>query len=422
MFLKPWNRSIRNESHANLSQGKAPSNIRVLAYKPFALFASARILSTISFQIVAVAVGWEMYALTSSALFLGLVGLAQFIPMIILTLPAGHSIDRYDRRRIVIACQILEMLVTASLAVLCGFRLLDQGILLCLVFLVGAARSFEAPGQQALLPTILPKEIFPSAIAWNASATQVAFVVGPALGGLLYTINPTAAFAGAAFLYLLSAILVGQIHSSQPAPKREPASFATVFAGIDFIRSRPIILGAISLDLFAVLLGGATALLPIYAKDILFTSSLGLGVLRSSPAIGALVMSIFLAQKPVRHRVGAKMFTAVSVFGLATIGFALSRSFILSMLALVVLGAADVVSVVIRQSLVQLKTPDEMRGRVSAVNSIFIGTSNQLGEFESGLTAAWFGTVPAVLIGGLGTLAVVALWIKLFPDLAKADS
>jgi Bacterial protein of unknown function (DUF894). len=251
---------------------------------------------------------------------------------------------------------------------------------------------------------------------------QVATIVGPALGGLLYAISPTSDYAAAALLFLGSSILVSMIKIDHRPPRREAVTLKSVFAGLAFIRDRQIILGAISLDLFAVLLGGATALLPIYAKDILFTGSLGLGLLRAAPALGALAMSLFLARRPLKRKVGRTMFIAVAIFGLATITFAVSASFVLSLCALVVLGAADVISVVVRQSLVQLQTPDEMRGRVSAVNSMFIGTSNQLGEFESGLTASWFGTVPAVLIGGIGTLAVVALWIRIFPDLAGADT
>jgi MFS family permease len=250
---------------------------------------------------------------------------------------------------------------------------------------------------------------------------QVASIAGPALGGLLYALSPTSVFAVAAVLYLGSSLCVSMIKASRGIPRRESATLRSIFAGLAFIRRRQIILGAISLDLFAVLLGGATALLPIYAKDILFTGSLGLGLLRAAPAVGALAMSLFLARRPLRHRVGRTMYASVAVFGLATMLFAVSRSFALSIAALFVLGSADVISVVVRQSLVQLQTPDEMRGRVSAVNSMFIGTSNQLGEFESGLTASWFGTVPAVLIGGVGTLVVVALWVRLFPQLARAD-
>ena len=389
--------------------------------RPFAFFLLSRVAGTIAVQILAVAVGWQMYALTGSALYLGLVGLAQFLPMFILTLAVGHVIDRYDRRGIARLCQLVEAVATAALAAASFAGRLDEVNLLVIVSAVGAARAFEGPSMAALMPALVTTENFPRAAAWSASAFQVATIVGPALGGILYALSPTSVYVLAALLFLGAGILISLIKTDRRRVKRETATLKSVFAGLAFIRDRQVILGAISLDLFAVLLGGATALLPIYAKDILFTGSLGLGLLRAAPAAGALVMSVLLARKPLRRKVGRTMFVAVAIFGLSTILFAVSRSFALSLGALIVMGAADIISVVVRQSLVQLGTPDEMRGRVSAVNSMFIGTSNQLGEFESGITASWFGTVPAVLIGGIGTLAVVALWIGLFPQLAKAD-
>jgi MFS family permease len=259
-------------------------------------------------------------------------------------------------------------------------------------------------------------------VAWSASAHQTGTILGPALGGLLYTAGPTTAYATASILFLTASSLVALIRIERTPPNREPVSLQSLFAGVVFIRNHPVILGAISLDLFAVLLGGATALLPVYARDILVAGPWGLGLLRSAPAVGALTMSIFLARHPLQSRVGRIMFGAVVTFGVATVVFALSTSFALSLGTLVVLGAADVISVVIRSSLVQIRTPDEMRGRVNAVNSMFIGTSNQLGEFESGLTAALFGVVPAVLIGGVGTIVVVILWMRLFPQLVRIDS
>jgi MFS family permease len=322
----------------------------------------ARIFATVAFQIQAVAVSWQMYALTGSAMYLGLVGLAQFLPMFVLTLPVGHVADRYDRRSIVRACQLVEGLATLVLAAACFAGRLNKESLLALVAVIGAARAFEGPSMQSLMPALVEAELFPRAAAWSASAFQVASIVGPALGGLLYALSPTSVFAAAAFLYLGSSILVSLIEVARAAPRKEVATLRSIFAGISFIRGKQIILGAISLDLFAVLLGGATALLPIYAKDILFTGSLGLGILRSAPAVGALAMSLFLARKPLRRRVGGTMFAAVAVFGLATTLFAVSKSFALSLGALFVLGAADVISVVVRQSLVQLQTPDEMRG------------------------------------------------------------
>ena len=394
----------------------------MLRHKPFAFFWFARGFTSIAFQIQGVAVGWQVYALTGSPFYLGLVGLAQFLPMFLLTLAVGHVADRYDRRIIVRLCQIVEGLAAAALAFgsLSGWQ--SKESILAVVFIAGAARAFEAPTIHALVPGLVPAQLIPRAVAWSASAHQTATILGPALGGLLYTAGPTAAYATASILFLTASSLVALIRIERTPPNREPVSLQSLFAGIVFIRNQPVILGAISLDLFAVLLGGATALLPVYARDILVTGPWGLGLLRSAPAVGALAMSIFLARSTIERRIGRIMFGAVVIFGAATIVFALSTSFVMSLGALVVLGAADVISVVIRSSLVQIKTPDEMRGRVSAVNSMFIGTSNQLGEFESGLTAALFGVVPAVLIGGVGTLIVVIIWMRLFPQLVKIDS
>jgi len=375
----------------------------------------------IAFQMQGVAVGWQIYALTNSALFLGLVGLAQFLPMFLLTLAVGHVADRYDRRTVARICQIIEGLAACVLAWGSHSGRLDSEGILIIMFVVGAVRAFEGPTMHALVPGLVPTQIIPQAAAWSASAMQTAVILGPAIGGLLYAAGPTTVYAVVAVLFFSASSFLALIRIERAAAKREPVSLATLFAGISFIRGRPEILGAISLDLFAVLLGGATALLPVYARDILFVGPWGLGLLRSAPAVGALTMSIVLARRPLRSRVGMTMFFSVAVFGFATIVFGLSSSFLLSLVSLSILGAADVFSVVIRQSLVQIETPDEMRGRVSAVNSLFIGTSNQLGEFESGITAHWFGTVPAVLIGGVGTLIVVFVWMRLFPQLLHID-
>lgn len=388
---------------------------------PFSLFLSARILSTLASQMLAVAVGWQMYALTGSVFYLGLVGLAQFLPMLLLTLVVGHVADRYDRRVIIRLCLLVRGVGTLLLAWWSFNGWLNKESLLGIVFLLGAARAFEGPSMQALMPGLVSAEFFPRAVAWSSSSFQTASIVGPALGGLIYAAGAPVAYLVIGCLFLGASLLFLLVRIERIPPKPEPISMKSIFAGIAFIRSKPAVLGAISLDLFAVLLGGATALLPVYAREILFIGPTGLGILRAAPAVGALIISVYLARYPVRRRVGLVMFAAVAVFGIATMVFAVSTSFILSLVALIVLGAADVFSVVIRSSLVQLETPDEMRGRVSAVNFLFIGTSNQLGEFESGITAAWFGTVPAVLLGGVGTLAVVAIWMKLFPQLAKAD-
>lgn len=376
---------------------------------------------TMAVQMQSVAIGWQIYAMTRSAFDLGLVGLMQFLPSIVLVLFTGHAIDRYDRRRILAICFALEAL--ASFALVAGSLegwLSREGIL-GIVLAAGAVRAFKMPAMQALLPGIVPVDLFPRALALSASAMQFAIIAGPAIGGFVYVASPAAVYSSALALSLLSFVLVLVIKTERVQARREPFSVASLFAGVSYVWSRPAILGAISLDLFAVLLGGTTALLPIYAKDILDVGPWGLGLLSSAPAVGALLTSIFLARRPLERKTGRSMFSSVIAFGIATLVFSVSTSYVLSLFSLILLGAFDMVSVVIRSSLVQLRTPDEMRGRVSAVNSVFIGTSNQLGEFESGLTASWFGTVPAVFIGGVGTILVALLWMRLFPELAKID-
>ena len=391
-------------------------------HRPFVFYLSARALTYMAFQMLGVAVGWEIYAITGSAMYLGLVGLAQFLPMFLLTLMVGQVADRYDRRNIALICQVIEGLSAGVLALASYGGWQSKESILLIIFIIGAARAFEGPTLHALLPTLVPVQLFPQAAAWSSSAMQTATIVGPALGGFLYAAGPTAVYLMTCAAFLSAGLFMSLIRIKRMPLKHEPVSLRSVFAGIAFIWSRREILGAISLDLCAVLLGGATALLPIYAHDILATGPLGLGLLRSAPAVGALMMSVYLARRPLRHRVGKSMFRAVAIFGVATILFAVSTSFLFSFAMLVILGASDVISVVIRQSLVQIRTPDAMRGRVSAVNSMFIGTSNQLGEFESGVTAALFGTVPAVLIGGIGTIMVVIIWKRLFPQLEAVDT
>lgn len=399
-----------------------PSTRSLLRHRPFLLFWLSRVFSAVAFQISAVAVGWQVYELTGSAFQLGMVGLAQFLPMVILTLAAGHVADRYDRRAIIRTCQAVEGCAVAALALGTFTGWLHIAGIFVAIGIVGAARSFENPTMAALLPGLIPAPLLPRAAALSSSAMQTAFIVGPALGGLLYTAGPTAPYGCAASLFLLASVLSTLIRMERAATFAESRDFKSVFSGIAFIRNQPAVLGAISLDLFAVLLGGATALLPIYARDILHTGAWGLGILRSAPAVGALTMSILLARYPLGRKAGRTMFSAVIVFGLATIVFAVSENMVLSLASLAVLGAADVFSVVIRLTLVQLATPDHMRGRVSAVNALFIGTSNQLGEFESGVTAALFGTVPAVVIGGIGTIAIALLWMRFFPELRSVDT
>ncbi|WP_026887316.1 MFS transporter [Clostridium beijerinckii] len=396
-------------------------NSTLLKNKSLKLLMTARISTNFAYQIITVAIGWQMYSLTHSAFYLGLVGLVQFLPMLFLSLFVGHISDRYDRRKIVTLSQAAQSIFIFIMAFGNYSELITKERFLILIFFIAVAHSFEGPPMQALLPNIVSKETFPRASALMSSVSEFAVIIGPAVGGILYTLGSTLVFLLTGILYLISGILISQISIKKENFKSEPANIKSLFAGISFIKSRPIILGAISLDLFAVLFGGATALLPIYASSILMIGSFGLGILRSAPAVGALLMSAYLARKPLTHNVGRTMFIAVIFFGLSTIVFAISRSVIISFLALLILGASDVISVVIRSTLVQLNTPDYMRGRVSSVNMIFIGTSNQLGEFESGITASLLGTVPAALIGGIGTIAVVVLWMKLFPSILHVD-
>ena len=404
----------------NTVQALAP-DAALLAQRPFVLFWAARVLAMLARQMLTVAVGWQMYALTGSALDLGFVGLVQFLPSFLLVLVSGHVADRFDRRRVLQIAMLADAAAVLALCIGSALGRIDAPAIFVLVFVIGAARAFDMPTMQALLPMLVPENMLARAVAANASASQAAIIVGPAVGGLLYIAGPAVVYGTSAALFALTGVIVHFVHPLR-APRRAPAAgLSSVLDGIRFIRSRPEVLGAISLDMFAVLLGGATALLPIYARDILHTGPWGLGLLRSATAIGALGMALWLARHPLRAGAGRRMFGAVALFGVATIAFGLSRSFALSLAALAVLGASDMVSVVVRQSLVQLRTPDHMRGRVSAVNTLFIGTSNELGEFESGVVAAWLGAVAAVVVGGVGTVAIVLLWMRLFPSLANVD-
>lgn len=366
-----------------------------------------------------VAVGWQLYELTGSALDLGLVGLAQFAPMILLTLVVGQVADRFDRRLIVVACEVVKAAAAGALALgtIGGWQ--SRTSILALLALLGAAQTFENPAMTALVPEVIPRSRIAPAMAWVISAGQTAQIVGPALGGFLYVAGPAVVYAAAGALALLASVLVAAVRVERTLRSRGPITLESVFSGVVFIQSRRVLLGTMSLDLFAVLLGGATALLPVFARDVLRVGPAGLGLLRSAPALGALVISVFLARYPLERRIGPRLFVSVLVFGAATVVFGLSTSFVLSLIALTILGAADVVSMVIRVSLAQIRTPDAMRGRVSAVHSLFTGTSNQLGAFESGVVAALVGTVPSVVIGGLGTIVVAALWMALFPELRR---
>jgi len=385
-------------------------------------FLTARFLMGLAIQVNDVGIGWFVYDITHSAWALGLVGLSVFVPNLVFALVSGEVADRFPRR-LIAALAFSIMAASACGVLICVVvGITTPWPIYALAALLGTARAFGMPAIQALLPTLVSKAQFPRTVAWASSAWQTATVAGPALGGLLYAIGPKVVFGFSSTAFALAALAMYRI---RPAPEsgqpREKPSLATVFAGVRFIRSRPAILGAISLDLFAVLLGGATALLPIYARDILMTGPWGLGLLRSAPAVGAALTGFALAQRPLQRRSGQWMFVAVGLFGLATIGFGLSTSLPLSLAFLVVLGASDMVSVFVRLTLVQHDTPDEMRGRVSAVNAVFIGASNELGAFESGTLAALIGPVGSVVVGGIGTVAVAIAWALLFPALRNRD-
>ena len=384
-------------------------------------FISSRTLSSFAVQMQAVALGWAIYALTDRPLSLGLLGLAQFVPVAGLVFVSGQVVDLFDRRLVAQSCQAVEAVAALVLAVAAARHALTPPLIYALVALFGAARAFEGPALQALLPTLVPAGMFSRAAALSSSLFQTATIAGPSLGGLLYGISPMVAFAVPAASFTAAALAMSCVRVRAEPKPRGRVTLDSVLGGLRFIRSRPEILGAISLDLFAVLLGGATALLPVYARDILHAGPFGLGLLRAAPAVGALAVALTLARQPLQRHEGIWMFGAVALFGAATIVFGLSRSVPLSIAALAVLGGADVVSVVIRSTLIQLRTPDDMRGRVGSVNMLFIGSSNQLGEFESGTLAAWLGAVPAVVLGGVGTLAVVAFGVWAFPTLKKLD-
>lgn len=392
----------------------------LLAHRSFVRFWLARLAGTTANQMMMVALAWQMYDVTNSAWNLGLVGLFQFVPALVMTLPAGHVVDRLHRGRIFAACMAGQTVVAGLMAAAIIGGFVSRELILGLSVLLGVARAFQMPSQQALTPQLVPQDLLPSAIAFATSGIQAAIICGPALGGGLYAAGPKWVYLCGVVLFALAFGFTISVRYNH-RPSHSAADWKTVFAGVAFVWQRKVLLGAISLDLFAVLLGGAVALLPIYARDILRTGPIGLGLLRAAPAVGALVMSIALARWPLQRRIGPRLLGAVAVFGLATLVFGVSTSLPLSLVALAITGAADNVSVVTRQTLMQLETPDEMRGRVAAVNTIFIGASNQLGEFESGATAALFGAVGSVIFGGLGTLAVAGGWVRLFPDLAQRD-
>ena len=391
------------------------------AHRDFRFYQAARFATTVGGQMQSVAIGWQIYALTGDPIHLGWVGLAQFLPLILLALVTGHVADRFERRRILQLCFLGGSAVSCAISAL-AFTQPNLPLFYFLIVLLGTVRAFFGPAASSILPKVVPREDFANAVAWNSTLWQIATVGGPAIGGVLYAaLGPGWVYATTATLSLFSALSVSQLSVRDARPDSPAPSFSTLIAGLRYVWQVKVILGAVSLDLFAVLLGGAVALLPAIAKDILHVGPWGLGIMRGAPAAGAAVTALFLAYRPLRNRAGSVMLVSVALFGAATVVLGLSRSFALSLACLVALGASDMVSVFVRQNLVQLGTPDSMRGRVSAVHLVFIGASNELGEFESGLTAAWLGIAPAVIAGGIGTVVVVATYALLFPALRNVD-
>ena len=392
-------------------------------YPDFLRYQIARFCIVTALEMLSVAVGWQVYDITHRALDLGLVGLAQFLPGFFLFLISGHAADRFNRRRLLILCYAGFAVCSALLLAVSSRRLASVYPIYVVLVLLGVVRSFNGPVSRSLLPQLVPEQHFPNAVAWNSSIFQTATILGPALGGLVYALFRRASpvYATALLVSVAAVISTLRIELRTKALPREEVNWTTVLAGFRYIWREKIILGSISLDMFAVLLGGSVALLPVYAREILHTGPWGLGLLRSAPGVGAAVMAVLLAHRPLRRHVGATMLWCVAGFGVFTILFALSRNIVLSMIALLLVGATDMVSVIIRGTVVQLGTPDSMRGRVNAVDMLFIGVSNELGEFESGLTAHWFGAVPAVVLGGIGTLVVIAIWAGIFPELRKVQ-
>ena len=396
--------------------------VRLSRHRSFMLFWGARSFSNGAFMMQSVAVGWQLYALTNDPLDLGLVGLVQFFPIVAMSVIAGQLLDLFDRRFVAGACQVCKAVAALLLTIGTLQGWLNREAMFAILFLSGTARAFEIPTMHAILPGIVPAPMLSRAIAASATASQTATICGPAAGGFLYAgLGPAGVYAVCTVVFVCASVLMMLVTITRRASERKPMSLETLFAGFHYVRAHPILLGAISMDLFAVLLGGVTALLPIYARDILDAGPWGLGLLRSAPAVGALILSVVLARYTIERRAGAIMFASVGLFGLATLVFALSTSMVLSLLALTVYGASDAVSVVIRQSLIQMRTPYDMLGRVSAVNALFTGSSGTLGEFRAGAVAASFGAVPSALIGGLGTIAIMAIWMWAFPQLRAVE-
>ncbi|MDB5802113.1 MAG: permease of the major facilitator superfamily [Rhodocyclales bacterium] len=397
------------------------ASLGVLRHRNFSFYLSAKLIGTLAVQMQGVAIGWQVYSLTGNLFDLGLIGLAQFAPFILLVLPAGQMADRFNRRNIIFGCFVLQLVCALLLFGLSFVGLTSAWPVFAVLTLFGAARAFSMPAQQAIIMNLVPTAEFGQAVAISSSSFHVAVILGPTLGGLLYLAGATSVYGIAATLLGLSVLLTWRMHTTRQASTDAPAQSRSVLEGLRFVWSRPAVLGAISLDLFAVLFGGAVALLPAYAHDVLHAGPTALGLLRTAPGVGAALVAIVLAFRPIRRHVGAWMFGGVAVFGLATVVMGLTSSFAVALIALLLTGAGDMVSVYIRHILVQTETPDAIRGRVSAVNAVFIGASNELGEFESGLAAGWFGLLPAIVIGGVATLGVAAVWAWRFPVLSRMD-
>jgi MFS family permease len=402
----------------------SPTGDRFAAFRhsSYTRFFFARFLLSFSQQIVSVAVGWQMYDQTGSAIYLGLIGLVQFLPSLLLILVTGSVADRYNRRAIAALCSLVSALCTLALLVMTVMGTFTPLPVFAVLLIFGVERAFMSPAVQSLAPNLVPEGALSNAIAWNSSSWQLAAITGPVLGGLLYGVSASTAYTVAVIFSVLGAALLYMIPKPVQKTTGETKSWAMILGGFSFIRAEKVVLGAISLDLFAVLLGGATALMPIFARDILTLGPWGLGLLRAAPGLGAIVMAIFLAAYPLKHRAGIYMFIGVALFGVGTIIFGISTNTEVSIAALALMGAADMVSVYVRESLIALWTPDQLRGRVNAVNMVFVGASNELGEFRAGTMAAIFGAVPAVVIGGIGTLVVAAIWASSFPKLRGIDT
>jgi MFS family permease len=395
----------------------------VLHYRDYRLYLATSFFSSIAAQAQTVAVGWQIYAITHSPLALGLAGLMPFLPILCFLLPAGHLADRYDRRILFFLAMLVSGLVSSLFMALTLHGVRTPLPFYIALLLLGSGRALGWPARQSFLPLLVPQGLFAQAISWNSAAFQTATILGPALGGVLYLLGPAVVYGVCSVTMFAMAVCTLAIRTGGKAKAANggPTGLRRLVAGVEYVWSNPLLLGGMTLDLFAVLLGGATALLPIYARDILRVGPGGLGLMRAAPALGAASVGLTLGHRPIRQKAGRKMFGCVALFGLATIVFGLSRDFLLSLGALAVVGAADMVSVYVRATVAQLATPDEMRGRVSAVSGMFISGSNELGEFESGLTASWFGTVAAVVIGGIGTLIVVAVGWRLFPEVRDIE-